>query len=79
MLKISSEDLKKLKNEAICHLIILNRNYSNNLDLVSQLMEELSLRRKNGDLFDYEECLKELKKEFDSYNNNYLFHVDQVE
>lgn len=80
MLKISLNDLKKINSEAICSLIVLYRNLSkNNLDTITMLMEELALRRSNGEKFDFDSKIKSLQEEHNLLSQEYLFSASQVE
>jgi hypothetical protein len=80
MLKISLNEIKNISSEAICSLIIVYRNYAkNDLDTITLLMQELAFRRSNGEIFDFDNKIKDLQKEFNDLSNEYLFSASQVE
>lgn len=80
MLKISLNDVKKINSESICSLIVLYRNLSkNNLDTITMLMQELALRRENGEKFDFDSKIKSLQEEHNKLSQEYLFSASQVE
>lgn len=80
MLKISLNDIKKINSESICSLIVLYRNLSkNNLDTITMLMQELALRRENGENFDFDSKIKYFQEEHSKLSQEYLFSASQVE
>lgn len=68
-------DLEKIKSnlstysqERICEIIACNRYFNINSDLTLSCMEELSLRRINGNDFNFESHIDSLYKELPTIN-----------
>lgn len=80
MLKISCNEAKKLDSNALCSLLVLIRTVNKkDMDNISVIMNELSDRRSNGDLFNFEEYILKLENDYKDLNNQYLFNTNQVE
>lgn len=78
-MKLCKDNIDKLKSDSICDLIIFYRNFSNDKESLTMLMEELANRRKNGEIFDFESKLKEYSKYFEDIKSKIIFSEDQIE
>lgn len=61
-------DINNFTSKKLCQIIVLYRYLRLNKDLSIKSMEELSLRRSNGDLFNFENYIEESLKELPELN-----------
>lgn len=62
-IELIKQNIHEYKIEKICDMIVCDRYFGYNTDLTKICMEELALRRINGDSFEFEEYIEKSLKE----------------
>lgn len=65
-----SFNIKNCPSDCLCDIIVSFRQLGMNKDIHIEAMKELCSRRKDGDLFKFEECIEEKLRELPSLDLN---------